>query len=41
MWAFGVTLYAYLFGGPLPFIGVTSEEVYTKIVSQEIDWVNL
>ena len=41
MWAFGVSLYAYLFGGALPFNGNTIPEIFDKIRTQNIDWAQL
>ena len=41
MWAFGVTLYAYLFGGSLPFNGNTIPEIFDKIRTSTIEWAQL
>ncbi len=34
IWAFGVTLYLYLFSGVLPFSGETNDELRTSILTR-------
>ena len=41
IWAFGVTLYLFLFSGVLPFNGKNNDELRESILNTEIEWDSL